>query len=56
MESLERLEDEKSLEGRKEEEALVPVSGERVSNAWVICLEEGNNCPKGLVIPHKIHI
>jgi hypothetical protein len=29
-----------ALEG---EDALVPVSGGRVSNTWVICLKVGNN-------------
>ena len=31
-------------------------SGERVSNALVICPEVGNNSPKGLLIPHVIYL
>ena len=27
-------------------------SGERVSNAWVICLMDGDNGPKGSLIPN----
>jgi hypothetical protein len=27
-------------------------SGERVSNAWVICLRAGDNVPKGTLIPN----
>ena len=29
------------------------LSGERVSNAWVTCLLEGDNSWKRLLIPHK---
>ena len=29
-------------------------SGERVSNALVTCPEEGDNSPKGLLIPHVV--
>ena len=29
-------------------------SGERVSNALVICPEVGDNSPKGLLIPHVV--
>ena len=29
-------------------------SGGRVSNAWVTCLQEGDNIPKGMLIPHDI--
>ena len=28
-------------------------SGKRVSNAWVTCLEAGDNIPKGVLIPRK---
>ena len=28
-------------------------SGERVSNAWVTCLIQGDNSQKWLLIPHK---
>ncbi len=31
-------------------------SGERVSNALVICPEAGDNNPKGLLIPHVIYL
>jgi hypothetical protein len=31
-----------------------PVSGERVSNTWVICPKVGNNSSKGLLIPHVV--
>ena len=30
------------------------LSGERVSNTWMICPEAGDNSPKGLLIPHKL--
>ncbi len=50
------VEGEKSSEAEEGVDVPVLVSGERVSNTWVICLKEGNNCPKGLVIPHTIHI
>ena len=30
------------------------VSGERVSNTWVICPKVGNNCSKGQLIPHVV--
>ena len=29
------------------------VSGKRVRNAWVTCPREGDNTPKGVLIPHK---
>ncbi len=29
------------------------VSGARVSNAWVICPQDGDNLPKGGLIPNK---
>ncbi len=29
-------------------------SGERVRNAWVICLQVGDNSPKGVLIPNVI--
>ena len=32
------------------------VSGERVSNAWVICPEVGDSCSKGQIIPHKLRL
>ena len=32
------------------------VSGERVSNAWVICPEVGDNCSKEQLIPHKLQL
>ncbi len=28
-------------------------SGKRVSNTWVTCPREGDNTPKGVLIPHK---
>ena len=31
----------------------IDLSGERVSNAWAICLKEGDNSWKRLLIPHK---
>ena len=31
-------------------------SGERVSNALVICLEVWNNAPKGTLIPHVLSV
>ena len=30
------------------------VSGERVSNTWVTCPEEGDNCSKEQLIPHVL--
>ncbi len=48
------MNDEKSLEAVKQLETLMSVSGERVSNTWVICLKVGNNCSKGQLIPHVI--
>ena len=32
----------------------IALSGERVSNALVTCPEEGDNSPKGLLIPHMV--
>jgi hypothetical protein len=32
------------------------LSGERVSNALVTCPEEGDNSPKGLLIPHVVPV
>ena len=29
-------------------------SGERVSNTWVICLTDGDNGPKGSLIPNTL--
>ena len=29
-------------------------SGERVSNTWIICLQVGDNIPKGVLIPNEI--
>ncbi len=54
VEVLERVDCEKSLEPLKGADALLPGSGERVSNTWVICLKVGNNCPKGQLIPHVV--
>ena len=34
--------------------AIRYLSGERVSNALVTCPEEGDNSPKGLLIPHTV--
>jgi hypothetical protein len=34
--------------------AIRQLSGERVSNALVTCPEEGDNSPKGLLIPHVV--
>ena len=31
------------------------LSGGRVSNAWVICLCQGDNIPKGMLIPYEIY-
>ncbi len=31
------------------------LSGERVSNTWMICPEAGDNSSKGLLIPHKLY-
>ncbi len=53
-EVLESVDGEKSLESLKGVDALSPVSGERVSNTWVICPKVGNNCPKGQLIPHVV--
>ena len=53
-EALARVDCEKSLEPLNSVEALLPVSGERVSNTWVICPKVGNNCSKGQLIPHMI--
>ena len=35
---------------------LIKESGGRVSNAWVTCLQEGDNIPKGMLIPHNIYL
>ncbi len=35
-------------------ELAIVLSGERVSNALVICPEEGDNSSKGLLIPHVV--
>ena len=35
-------------------EVSVLISGERVSNTWVICPKVGNNCSKEQLIPHNI--
>ena len=29
-------------------------SGERVSNTWIICLRDGDNAPKGALIPNEM--
>ena len=54
MEVLEGIESEKSLNVPEGSEAKGKVSGGRVSNTWVICLKEGNNCAKGQLIPHNV--
>ncbi len=54
MNGIEDVEDEKSLEALDRLEASISVSGERVSNTWVICLKVGNNCSKEQLIPHVI--
>ncbi len=54
MNGIEDVEDEKSLEALDRLEASMSVSGERVSNTWVICLKVGNNCSKEQLIPHVI--
>ncbi len=54
MNGSEVVDDEKSLEAVKQLETLMSVSGERVSNTWVISLKVGNNCSKGQLIPHVI--
>ncbi len=48
----ERVDCEKSLEPLKGADVLLPGSGERVSNTWVICPKVGNDCSKGQLIPH----
>ena len=48
------VENEKSSEAVDELETLRLVSGERVSNTWVICPKVGNNCSKGQLIPHVV--
>ena len=35
---------------------LVLISGERVSNTWVIYPKVGNNCSKGQLIPHNVSL
>ena len=35
-------------------ELAIALSGERVSNALVICPEEGDTSSKGLLIPHVV--
>ena len=35
-------------------EVSVLISGERVSNTWVICPKVGNNCSKEQLIPHVL--
>ncbi len=35
------------------ESSNMSTSGARVSNAWIICLEEGDNESKDSLIPHK---
>ncbi len=54
VKGLDGVEDEKSYEASEGLEALMLVSGERVSNTWVICLKVGNNCSKEQLIPHVI--
>jgi hypothetical protein len=34
-------------------ELAIALSGERVSNAWVTCPEDGDNSSKGLLIPDE---
>ena len=53
-EASEGVRGEKSSRALEGVGALVLVSGERVSNTWVICPREGNNCSKGQLIPHKV--
>ena len=48
------MESEKLLEAFEGVEALMLVSGERVSNTWTIYPKEGNNCSKEQLIPHNI--
>jgi hypothetical protein len=36
------------------ERTLSGVSGGRVSNTWITCLTDGDNRPKGLLIPGKL--
>ncbi len=54
VEVSERVDGEKSSEPLNGTDALLPDSGERVSNTWVICPKVGNNCPKGQLIPHVV--
>ena len=35
---------------------LKDLSGERASNELVTCPEEGDNSPKGLLIPHELYL
>ncbi len=51
---LEAVEYEKSLEAVEGIEALMLVSGGRVSNTWIIYPQVGNNCSKEQLIPHNI--
>ena len=36
-------------------ELAITLSGERVSNAWAICPLDGDNIPKGVLIPDVIN-
>ncbi len=52
VEAVDAVEGKKLLKAVKAVEALLLVSGGRVSNTWVICLKVGNNCSKEQLIPH----
>ena len=42
-----------TCKSNEERELALDLSGGRVSNAWVTCLVEGDNTPKGVLIPHN---
>ena len=54
VEVLDEGEDEKSCEASEGMEALMLVSGGRVSNTWIIYPKVGNNCSKEQLIPHNV--
>ncbi len=54
VEAADAVEGKKLLKAEKAVQALVLVSGGRVSNTWVICPKVGNNCSKEQLIPHVL--
>jgi hypothetical protein len=54
VEAADTAEGKKLPQAVKAVKALVPVSGGRVSNTWVICPKVGNNCSKEQLIPHVL--